>query len=119
MRHVEREIDITAGVHHRRSVATIAVFELSSNAFVSVMPYCNGGSLDDLLGAYQALASSAAAVGTDHAWALRIATASAFIVDASEVGQLSHSVAVSSVDGSWHQPAEVVTNLYGAALEAV
>ena len=82
MRHVEREIDITVEIRHRRTlprdpqqpsprdphphptptptphpdanpsrriIETSAAFELHNSAFVSVMPYCNGGSLADLL----------------------------------------------------------------------
>ena len=49
VRHVEREIDITVEMRHRRIVETYAAFELHEQAFVSVMPYCNGGSLADLL----------------------------------------------------------------------
>ena len=49
VRHVEREIDITVGVHHRRIVETFAAFEIDQATFVSVMPYCNGGSLAELL----------------------------------------------------------------------
>jgi tousled-like kinase len=52
VRHVEREIDITVGVNHRRIVETFAVFEINSSSFVSVMPYCNGGSLADVLRKY-------------------------------------------------------------------
>ena len=49
VRHVEREMEITVGVRHHRIVDTYAAFEVSSNTVVSVMPYCNGGSLADLL----------------------------------------------------------------------
>lgn len=49
VRHVEREIDITVEIRHRRIIETSAAFELHTSAFVSVMPYCNGGSLADLL----------------------------------------------------------------------
>ena len=48
VRHVEREIDITVGVHHRRVVETFAAFEINASTFVSVMPFCNGGSLAEL-----------------------------------------------------------------------
>ena len=49
VRHVEREMEITVGVRHHRIVDTYAAFEVSSNTVVSVMPYCNGGSLAELL----------------------------------------------------------------------
>ena len=49
VRHVEREIDITVEIRHRRILETSAAFELHNSAFVSVMPYCNGGSLADML----------------------------------------------------------------------
>ena len=49
VRHVEREMEITVGVSHRRIVDTYAAFEISANTVVSVMPYCNGGSLAELL----------------------------------------------------------------------
>ncbi|KAL3907237.1 MAG: hypothetical protein SGPRY_010246, partial [Prymnesium sp.] len=49
VRHVEREIDITVGVQHRRIVETFAAFEINDSTFVSVMPFCNGGSLAELL----------------------------------------------------------------------
>ena len=49
VRHVEREIDITVDARHRRIVQTFAVFELNANALVSVMQFCNGGSLAELL----------------------------------------------------------------------
>ena len=49
VRHVEREIDITVEIRHRRILETSAAFELHNSAFVSVMPYCDGGSLADLL----------------------------------------------------------------------
>lgn len=48
-RHVEREIEITVGVQHRRVVETFAAFEINDSTVVTVMPYCNGGSLADLL----------------------------------------------------------------------
>ncbi|EOD05487.1 hypothetical protein EMIHUDRAFT_448681 [Emiliania huxleyi CCMP1516] len=56
VRHVEREIDITAALTHRRIVETFAAFEIDRSTFVSVMPYCNGGSLADLLRRQGALA---------------------------------------------------------------
>ena len=34
---------------HRRIVETFAVFEMDEHTFVSVMPFCNGGSLQELL----------------------------------------------------------------------
>ena len=49
VRHVEREMEITVGVRHRRIVDTFAAFEVSQSTVVSVMPYCNGGSLAELL----------------------------------------------------------------------
>jgi tousled-like kinase len=49
VRHVEREIDITVSQQHRRIVETFAVFEMDEHTFVSVMPFCNGGSLQELL----------------------------------------------------------------------
>jgi len=49
VRHVEREIDITAVIEHPRIVETFAAFEIDKSTFVSVMPFCNGGSLADLL----------------------------------------------------------------------
>jgi len=49
VRHVEREIDITVGVHYKRIVETFAAFEIDQATFVSVMPFCNGGSLADML----------------------------------------------------------------------
>jgi len=49
VRHVEREIDITVDMRHRRIVQTYAVFEIDATTFVSVMPFCNGGSLAELL----------------------------------------------------------------------
>jgi len=49
VRHVEREIEITVGVQHRRVVETFAAFEINDSTVVTVMPYCNGGSLADLL----------------------------------------------------------------------
>jgi len=49
VRHVEREMEITVGVRHRRIVDTFAAFEMSGSTVVSVMPFCNGGSLAELL----------------------------------------------------------------------
>lgn len=49
VRHVEREMEITVGVRHRRIVDTFAAFEVDTGTMVSVMPYCNGGSLAELL----------------------------------------------------------------------
>ena len=49
VRHVEREMEITVGVRHHRVVETFAAFEVSQSTVVSVMTYCNGGSLADLL----------------------------------------------------------------------
>jgi tousled-like kinase len=49
VRHVEREMEITVGVRHRRVVDTFAAFEVDSGTMVSVMPCCNGGSLAELL----------------------------------------------------------------------
>jgi tousled-like kinase len=42
-------MEITVGVRHRRIVDTFAAFEVSQSTVVSVMPYCNGGSLAELL----------------------------------------------------------------------
>ena len=55
IRHVEREIDITVGVNHPRIVETYAAFELDHSSFVSVMPYCNGASLAEMLRKHGAL----------------------------------------------------------------
>lgn len=49
IRHVEREFTITNCVQHRRVVETFAAFEVDDQTIVTVMPYCNGGSLADML----------------------------------------------------------------------
>ena len=60
VRHVEREFKITNGVQHRRVVETFAAFEIDDQTIVTVMPYCNGGSLADLLRPHGPLAEKEA-----------------------------------------------------------
>ena len=58
---VLNELHVLCALNDEHIVPLHDAFYLDGNVYLA-LGYCNGGSLDDLLGAYQALASSAAAV---------------------------------------------------------
>ena len=58
---VLNELHVLCALDDEHIVPLHDAFYLDGNVYLA-LGYCNGGSLDDLLGAYQALASSAAAV---------------------------------------------------------
>ena len=57
---VLNELHVLCALNDEHIVPLHDAFYLDGNVYLA-LGYCNGGSLDDLLGAYQALASSAAA----------------------------------------------------------
>ena len=55
MRHATRECEIQKQLSHPRIVRLRDVFELSSEGFCTVLDYCDGGDLEQLLKAHKTL----------------------------------------------------------------